>query len=139
MTREKSFGILAELAPVKKWLRYLLLAALLATTPAFAQQVSDPDFSTRVERPAFTNRHPRVGIDEAHRNFHTRNGRYKPFADLMQSDGFVVAAAPVFSASELKGIDVLIISNAMGEDQHRGTMGPAFTPTECNAVSGLGA
>ena len=130
ITGIQSHGMLAELAPAKKWLRYLLLAALLATTPAFAQQVSDPDFSTRVEHPAFMKRHPRVGIDEAHRNFHTRNGRYKPFADLMQSDGFVVAAAPVLSASELKSIDVLIISNAMREDQQRGAMGSAFTPEE---------
>src|SRR5262249_14669709 len=101
---------------------------------AVSQQVSDPNFSTRVEHPAFTKTHPRVGIDEAHRNFHTRNGRYKPFADLMKSDGFEVSAGPVFSRNGLKGIDILIISNAMGENQGDGRMGPAFTSVECDAV-----
>ena len=35
-------------------------------------------------------KHPRVLFDEAHHNFHTAGGRYKPFADLMTSDGYEV-------------------------------------------------
>src|SRR5437667_5026912 len=108
ITGIQSHGMLAELAPAKKWLRYLLLAALLATTPAFAQQVSDPDFSTRVEHPAFMKRHPRVGIDEAHRNFHTRTGRYKPFGDLMQADGYVGEGAPLLIESDIKSTARLV-------------------------------
>jgi hypothetical protein len=119
---------------VKNWSFCLLLAVVFTSTRALSQQVSDPDFSTRVEHPAFIKTHPRVGIDEAHRNFHTRNGRYKPFADLMESDGFEVSAGPVFTGNGLKGIDILIISNAMGEDHGAGRMGPAFTSAECDAV-----
>src|SRR5690348_15234462 len=113
---------------VRNWSFCLLLAVVFTSTRVLSQQVSDPDFSTRVEHPAFIKTHPRVGIDEAHQNFHTRNGRYRPFADLMESDGFDVSAGPVFSGIGLKGIDILIISNAMGENQGDGRMGPAFTP-----------
>ena len=35
-------------------------------------------------------RHPRVLFDEAHHNFHTASGRYKPFAELITSDGYQV-------------------------------------------------
>ena len=111
-----------------------LVAALLCAAAGLAQQqVNDPDFSTRVEHPAFTGRHPRAGMDEAHRNFHTREGRYKPFADLIASDGYAVSAAPHFDASSLKSVDILVIANAMGEVRD-GVMGPAFTPAECDAV-----
>jgi hypothetical protein len=55
-----------------------------------AQQVADPDFDTRVAKPAYTSKHPKVLLDEAHNNFHTASGRYKPFADLITSDGYQV-------------------------------------------------
>jgi hypothetical protein len=120
----------------------LAVALLLAAGAGLAQQqVNDPDFSAQVEYPAFTKKHPRIGIDEAHRNFHTRDGRYKPFAALMESDGFVVSAAPHFDARSLKGVDILVIANAMGEfldsttgAVRKGAMGPAFTPVECDTV-----
>jgi len=115
--------------PIKPLVLFLLCAAV----PGIAQQVNDPEFSTRVEQPAFTKKHPRIGIDEAHRNFHTREGRYKPFASLMESDGYVVSAAPRFASGLLKGVDILVIANALGEARDGG-MGPAFTPLECDAV-----
>jgi hypothetical protein len=84
---------------------------------------------------------PNVAIDEARRNFHTRDGRYKPFAALMESDGFVVSAVPHFDALSRKRVDILVIANAMGEfldstngAVRKGAMGPAFTLVECDAV-----
>ncbi len=97
------------------------------------QQIADPDFPTHVERPAFTTKHPRVGIDEAHQNFHTREGRYKPLAALLQSDGYAVSSVSSFQAASLKNLDILIIANALGGRQN-GVMGAAFTPEECDAV-----
>jgi hypothetical protein len=119
---------------MEKRVKRLVFALLCAVGSGLAQQqVNDPDFSARVDRPAFTKKHPRVGIDEAHRNFHTREGRYKPFAALMESDGYVVSAAPRLDSGSLKGLDILVIANAMGEVRD-GIMGPAFTPVECDAV-----
>jgi len=55
-----------------------------------AQQVADPDFNTAVAYPAYNKNLPRVLFDEAHNNFHTTAGRYKPFVDLISSDGYSV-------------------------------------------------
>ena len=55
-------------------------------------QQADPNFDTRVVRPAYTTNHPKVLFDEAHNNIHTASGLYKPFADLITSDGFGVVS-----------------------------------------------
>ena len=114
--------------PIPRW----LWAALLAAT-AYGQQVADPNFNTRVADPAFTSAHPRVGIDESHKNFHTKDGRYKPFAALMASDGFTVAAAPKFTQDALKAIDILVVANALGNEDWNKPK-PAFSAAECDAV-----
>ena len=118
--------------------RPLPLAFSLLAGAALAQQAADPDFDTRVARPAYTHTHPRAAIDESHQNFHTRGGRYKPLADLLQSDGYRVAAAPRFDSPSLHAVDLLVISNALGQlvdgPQGPGRMEPAFTPAECDAV-----
>jgi hypothetical protein len=102
-----------------------------------AQQVADPDFDPKVAKPAYTRKHPKVFLDEAHHNFHTAGGRYKPFADLISSDGYEVTPnKQKFNKETLKGCDVLVISNALGA----AAMGspeasnPAFTEDECDAV-----
>ncbi len=113
---------------VSRW----FCAALLAAA-AYGQQVADPNFDTRVVDPAFTNAHPRVGIDQSHKNFHTKDGRYKPFAALMASDGFRVGAAPKFTPNALKAIDILVVANALGNEDWNQPK-PAFTAAECDAV-----
>lgn len=57
---------------------------------------------------------PLVLIDEAHHNFHTASGRYRPFAKLLESDGFRIAGnrAP-FTAEALRDARVLVIANAL--------------------------
>ncbi|HEX6190441.1 MAG TPA: DUF4350 domain-containing protein [Pyrinomonadaceae bacterium] len=102
-----------------------------------AQQIADPNFNTRVERPAYKKKGPKVLFDEAHNNFHTAGGRYKPFADLITSDGYQVTPnKQKFSAATLKGFDILIIANAMGAPQMNTpeASNPAFTAEECDAV-----
>ena len=119
-------------------LAFFAAAVTLGLIPSVqAQQVADPDFDTRVARPAYTNKHPKVLLDEAHNNFHTASGRYKPFADLITSDGYQVTPGKAkFTADSLKGVDVLVISNALGAP----LMGTpkasesAFTDEECDAV-----
>jgi hypothetical protein len=103
-------------------------------------QRPDPDFDPRIPAPAYPSapgapgRHPRVAIDEAHRNFHTAGGRYRPFAELLRSDGYAVSSNQrAFDADALRDIDVLVIANAMGPGEHEGR--PAFTPDEDAAVA----
>jgi hypothetical protein len=105
-------------------------------------QRPDPDFDPRVQRPAYPSeasaqggRHPRVAIDEAHRNFHTASGRYRPFAELLRSDGYTVSSNQrTLDAEALHDVDVLVIAGAMGPGEHEGR--PAFTPDEDAAIAG---
>lgn len=102
-----------------------------------AQQVADPNFNTKVDRPAYKKKGPKVLFDEAHNNFHTASGRYKPFADLITSDGYEVTPnKEKFSAATLKGFQILVISNALGAAQMNmpGASNPAFTAEESDAV-----
>jgi hypothetical protein len=106
-----------------------LTATLFVATAARAQQTADDDFDARVARPAYVDAHPTVAIDEAHANFHTAAGRYKPLADLLSGDGYrVVRGTAPFARAGLAGVAVLIVANAGVGDA------PAFTERECDAV-----
>lgn len=100
-------------------------------------QVADPDFDTSIAKPAYTKKHPKVLFDEAHNNFHTSSGRYKPFADLITNDGYVITPnKEKFSRETLKGYQILVISNALGHARMGAAeaSNPAFTAEESDAV-----
>jgi hypothetical protein len=100
-------------------------------------QVADPNFDATVAHPAYQKNGPKVLFDEAHNNFHTASGRYKPFADLITSDGYQITPnKQKFSAETLKGFDLLVISNALGAPRMNApeAANPAFTAEECDAV-----
>ena len=100
-------------------------------------QMADPNFDARVAKPAYGKKGPKVLFDEAHNNFHTASGRYKPFADLITNDGYQITPnKQKFSAETLKGFDILVISNALGAPRMNQpeASNPAFTDEECDAV-----
>jgi len=100
-------------------------------------QVADPNFDARVAHPAYAKNGPKVLFDEAHNNFHTASGRYKPFADLITNDGYQITPnKQKFSAETLRGYDLLVISNALGAPRMNQpeASNPAFTDAECDAV-----
>ena len=102
-------------------------------------QRADPGFNTKVARPAYAGgpSHPRVLFDEAHHNFHTASGRYKPFAELITSDGYqVIPNKEKFSRDVLQKGDILVIANALGAENMGAdeAANPAFTDAECDAV-----
>ena len=103
-----------------------------------AQQIADPDFKPSITKPAHPDTHPVVVLDEAHANFHTVSGRYKPFADLLQADGYRVSAGTqAFTAQGLSGVQVLVIANALGsgfDPANRENPPSAFTDAECDVV-----
>ena len=116
---------------------FLLITAVSTLSVSFAQQVADPNFDTKVANPAYKKNGPKVLFDEAHQNFHTASGRYKPFADLITSDGYQVTPnKEKFSAAVLKGYKILVIANALGAAQMNmpEAGNPAFTDAECDAV-----
>ena len=78
-----------------------------------------------------------VFLDEAHNNFHTAGGRYKPFADLLKNDGYAVTPnTKKFTSETLKGCEVLVVANAQGAPLMRSpeAANSAFEAAECDAV-----
>jgi hypothetical protein len=109
---------------------------LMVVAVIHGQQQADPTFDASVARPAYTASHPKVLFDEAHFNFHTTTGRYKPFVSLITNDGYQVTANKVpFTAESLKGFDVLVIANAGAAKENAADRSkPAFTDAECDTV-----
>lgn len=103
------------------------------------QQVADPGFHPPIPTPSYAEgAGPVVAIDEAHNNFHTAEGRYLAFAELLRRDGYRIARnkAP-FTPEGLKAYRVLVISNALNErnaSEWSLPTPPAFTDAEVAAV-----
>lgn len=78
-------------------------------------QVYDKEFIPEIAHPQFLEgRGPNVFIDEGHHNYHTMNGSYKPFADLLRRDGYqVYPHKGLFTRQSLGNVDILVISNAI--------------------------
>ena len=115
----------------------VIFAVLLLPQIAAGQQGADPEFNTTVAHPAYTKNYPRVVFDEAHNNFHTTTGRYKPFVDLISSDGYnVVPGRKVFAKPSLSTFKILVIANALGAEDmdDEGAALSAFTEEECDVV-----
>jgi len=122
---------------ILKRLFSLIITASILFSVIHAQQVADPNFDAKVAHPAYAKNGPKVLFDEAHNNFHTAGGRYKPFADLITNDGYqVMPNKQKFSAETLRGYDILLISNALGAPRMNmpDAGNPAFAEAECDAV-----
>jgi hypothetical protein len=106
-----------------------------------AQTVDTGYVPPHLGRPAFTGAGPVVVIDAAHRNFHTADARYAPFAKLLRDDGFrVLSGRRQLDSASLEGVDVLVIANALGaghEDVRNWTLPArsAFDATEIAATA----
>lgn len=81
-------------------------------------QTRDDAYSFEVLSPAFApGRGPNVCIDEAHNNFHTADGGYRPFAEMLRNDGFSVARFDrKFSVENLSNCDLLVIVNPLADE-----------------------
>ena len=121
-------------------LQLLLSVSFLAPIPVGAQQVPDTLFQPKVTPPAFAAaKGPRIGIDEAHHNFHTAIGRYRPFARLAERDGYrIIRVTGALTDQRLSGIDLLVIANplnAINDGDNWSLPTPsAYTPDEVKAV-----
>ncbi len=107
---------------------------------ATAQQVADTLFSPVISNPVYENGLGSiVFIDEAHSNFHTLNDRFKPFANVLTKDGYVVrASSQPFTKEQLSKTKILVIANALHPSNSQSWMLPtpsAFTDAEIEAVN----
>lgn len=112
---------------------FLPMASIAGNNVLSAQATTDRNFDARVARPAYVGRHPKVLFDEAHNNAATADGGYRPFVDLITSDGYrVVPNERELSKKTLTGCDILVIANPSGPQGQRDSS--AFTEEESNAI-----
>lgn len=112
----------------------------MTTAHSFSQQVSDTTYRPEIPSPVYPpGKGPVVLIDEGHQNFHTREGRYLPFARLLERDGYVVQSHQgEFTKRTLSKGKILVISNALHPSDTSEWALPtisAFTRTETRIVA----
>lgn len=118
----------------------IFFASFSATMCLNAQQIADTLFNPSISNPAYSQgQGPIVFIDEAHGNFHTMQGRFKPFASLLQRDGYMVKGfKETFSAKNLASGKILVISNALNPQNSENWSLPtpsAFTDEEILTIN----
>lgn len=94
-------------------MKKLLVILFLAPYLLFCQQMADTSFKYETDAPLFaTDQGLVVAIDEGHNNFHTLEGRYGPFGQVLRAEGFRMdKLSGVITTEKLEGIDILVISN----------------------------
>jgi len=95
--------------------------AVLSAGCATVGQHGDTSFVPQVTEPAYpAGDGPVVCIDEGHRNFHTMEGRYRAFAEVLRDDGFAVrSVATRFDEPSLEDCDVLVVANALSPENEK--------------------
>ena len=104
-----------------------------------AQEGVDTQFRFNNLNPAYEEgTGPTVCIGEAHFEFHTAEGHYKPFAELLRGDGYRVKRfRSRFNRETLKECQILVIANARAEVNVKDWSYPhpsAFTREEINEL-----
>lgn len=120
-----------------KYALILLLVYCCISQSANSQQIADSTFSPIVRKPEYAKgKGPVITLDEAHFNFHTLDGRYKAFGDLLTKDGYQLArGTELFKEASLKKTRILAIANALTEnDEWKLPTRSAFTAEEVAAV-----
>ncbi|MFY0630392.1 MAG: hypothetical protein JXR05_08420 [Flavobacteriaceae bacterium] len=99
-------------------IKFLIVSLfLILSLDSYSQQVSDTGFNPEIKNPAYdSGKGSVVFIDEGHHNFHTKEGRYKSFSNLLERDGYkVLPYKGTFKKTELANGKILVISNALNK------------------------
>ncbi|MCH7687558.1 MAG: hypothetical protein IH899_12905 [Planctomycetes bacterium] len=103
------------------WATSVVAITLITLTPSdrqtYAQDGVDADYRFNNRNPAYNSgTGPQVCIDEAHFEYHTVDGGFKPFAQLLRDDGYRVNGFSTdFTREALKDCQILVIANASAE------------------------
>lgn len=89
---------------------------LILSVSVSAQQVPDTSFTFPIKQTAYEQgKGPMVYIDQAHNNFHTKDGGFSPFSKLLKQDGYQVAGLDktISDIDILQNCKILVIANAL--------------------------
>ncbi len=122
---------------MKNLINLFSLCCLSATL--WAQQVPDTSFTYPIAQPKYApDQGPVIFIDGAHHNFHTIDGRYQTFANVVAADGYQMKGnESAFTTEVLSECKILVISNPLHESNQGNWVLPnpsAFTKAEITAV-----
>lgn len=117
------------------------LAILIAFgTGLYAQQIPDTTFRYAIQRPAYQNDSgPVILIDQAHSNFHTKDGGFMAFSRLLEQDGYRVRAMDqaIDTQAAMEGCHILVIANSLHPSNSQNWFLPtpsAFTALEISNI-----
>lgn len=112
-----------------KLYKYLLVAViiLLNRVQLFSQQIPDSLYNVEIIQKMYPSQNGNIiHIDEGHNNFHTKDGRYFSFAQLLRADGYQIKGNNAkFDKTTLKNIKILVVVNALPNEMPN----PIVTPT----------
>lgn len=105
----------------------VLLLVLISET-LLAQQIPDTSYTPPIHQKMYPlGTGTTIHIDEGHNNFHTINGRYRAFSQILQSDGYqIMPNLTRFTETNFDEIKILVIANAEAD----GVTHPIVTPTK---------
>lgn len=117
----------------------ILLLTISLPFQLFSQQISDTNYKPTLENPEYNlKKGPIVFIDEGHCNFHKKEGKYKPFSNLLENDGYnVTKYIGTFKPNKLSEGKILVISNALNAVNEKKWKLPtpsAFSKEEINIL-----
>ncbi len=117
-----------------------LAIVLVVVNAPFQQVVPDDGYRPDIKHPAFQKRLlSTVHVDEGHNNYHTLEGQYRTFGNILEMDGYHVQGfKEEFTSETLKDIRILVISNAIKQKNKNDWSTPtysAFTETEIETLN----
>jgi len=94
----------------------------------FSQQVADTLYNPMISDKMYPNQDGTIiYIDEGHNNFHTKEGRYMSFTNILELDGYQVKSYnKIFNDDNLEELAILVIANALPDS----VSSPITIPTE---------
>lgn len=119
-------------------MKILILVIFILSIKLFSQQIVDSTYNPVILNPVYkAGKGPIIFIDEGHFNLNNINGRYKPFANLLEKDGYrVMEYKSEFKKAELTKGKILVISNALNERAENWVIPnpSAFTKSEIEEI-----
>lgn len=94
---------------------FSLLLYLTISFYGFSQQIVDPNYNPIIKNPEYElKKGSLIYIDEGHNNYYRKEAEFKPFADILEKDGYNVLKYPWrILPIKLAPAKILVIANAI--------------------------